>query len=188
MPTYGPGLIADAVAGESRDNKPRNKSKPERCGRRRSSCKIAGHAYTTLASAGVGASTSGRLQGRRIAVWKDRQGSQDMAYAPPSPCTFPGCPNLCCGPRCHEHAYDDKRPSASKRGYDRRWERFRQMKLRREPMCEECRRQGRDTPATDVDHIVSLARGGRHTIENTQSLCHSCHSQKTVKQDGGFGT
>ena len=55
------------------------------------------------------------------------------------------------------------------------------MVLREEPLCRRC-----GEPATDVDHIVSRERGGEDTRENLQALCHPCHSQKTVEEDGGF--
>ena len=73
----------------------------------------------------------------------------------------------------------DERPSAALRGYDRRWRRLRRMVLAREPLCRVCGEKGMLTPATQVDHIVPLADGGDNAFENLQSLCATCHSQKT---------
>jgi len=42
------------------------------------------------------------------------------------------------------------------------------------------------TEATDVDHIVALAAGGTHADSNLRSLCHSCHSARTAR-DQAFG-
>ncbi|WP_366141808.1 HNH endonuclease signature motif containing protein, partial [Propionivibrio sp.] len=42
------------------------------------------------------------------------------------------------------------------------------------------------TPATDVDHIVPIRRGGTNKHENLQPLCHACHSRKTATQDSRF--
>ena len=33
--------------------------------------------------------------------------------------------------------------------------------------------------ATEVDHIIELARGGTNTIDNVQPLCRLCHKHKT---------
>jgi 5-methylcytosine-specific restriction protein A len=42
--------------------------------------------------------------------------------------------------------------------------------------------------ATEVDHIVPVARGGALLDwDNLQSMCHGCHSRKTASEDGGFG-
>lgn len=34
--------------------------------------------------------------------------------------------------------------------------------------------------ATEVDHILELARGGENTIDNVQPLCKDCHKHKTI--------
>ena len=34
-------------------------------------------------------------------------------------------------------------------------------------------------PATLVDHIKPLSRGGDHALGNLQSMCNACHSLKT---------
>lgn len=72
----------------------------------------------------------------------------------------------------------DLRPNSHRRGYDERWRRFRAWYLRRNPVCVECGR-----PATQVDHVAPLVRGGAHcSTENSQALCASCHSRKTAKE------
>ncbi|MEW6862414.1 HNH endonuclease signature motif containing protein [Trueperella pyogenes] len=55
------------------------------------------------------------------------------------------------------------------------------------PSCEQCERDGRITPAAEVDHILPLDRGGTHDEENLQALCKPCHSAKTARQDGRWG-
>ena len=42
-------------------------------------------------------------------------------------------------------------------------------------------------PATHADHIVARAKGGPDTLANLEARCPSCHSRKTVREDGGFG-
>ncbi|MBE3589998.1 MAG: HNH endonuclease [Firmicutes bacterium] len=118
-----------------------------------------------------------------------------MPTRPPTPCAQPGCPALVpAGQRyCAEHAraerrrYDRERGSAASRGYDARWRRLRAMVLAREPLCRACAVEGRVTPATDVDHIVPRSRGGTDVLDNLQPLCHRHHSEKTAREDGGFG-
>jgi 5-methylcytosine-specific restriction endonuclease McrA len=39
-------------------------------------------------------------------------------------------------------------------------------------------------PATEVDHIVPLSRGGTDALENLQSLCAQCHEAKTRRDMG----
>ncbi|MCB0190629.1 MAG: HNH endonuclease [Anaerolineae bacterium] len=101
-----------------------------------------------------------------------------MPRRSPCPCRHPGCPELNC---TKQHAtwprpVGSTRPSASGRGYGRRWQRLRLMVLRRDPIC---RVDGCDKASTDVDHIVPRRDGGPDTMENLQGLCHSHHSKKT---------
>ena len=56
--------------------------------------------------------------------------------------------------------------------------------LLREPFCRECARWGIRTPATDVDHVRDH-RGDWALFtdrNNLQSLCPSCHSRKTMRE------
>lgn len=104
------------------------------------------------------------------------------------PCAAPGCAGVVRGAAyCPEHQparSTASRLSPSRRGYDRRWQRLRRMVLAQQPFCVACEREGRVTPATDVDHIVPLADGGRDEWSNLQPLCHSCHSRKTAAAGG----
>ena len=49
---------------------------------------------------------------------------------------------------------DRWRGSASKRGYNHRWQKARQTFLARSPLCIGCEAVGRITAATVVDHVV----------------------------------
>ena len=51
--------------------------------------------------------------------------------------------------------------------------------FRDEPLCRECRRQGRIRIATIRDHIKALAFGGEEHRDNTQPLCKECHDAKS---------
>lgn len=108
-----------------------------------------------------------------------------MPKKPKRPCRYPGCPNLCdSGVYCKDHldqSADRMRGGAAYRGYDRKWRQARDSYLRLHPLCVKCKQQGRLTPATVVDHIIPH-RGDEHLFwdtRNWQSLCKSCHDQKT---------
>lgn len=111
-----------------------------------------------------------------------------MPKKPKRPCSHPGCPNLTDGRFCEEHArlenkryekYD--RDPAVRRRYGRAWKRIRDRYITAHPMCEECVRHGKLTPAEEVHHILPLSRGGNHNEENLMSLCKSCHSAITAR-------
>lgn len=68
-----------------------------------------------------------------------------------------------------------------------RWKFVRRAKLRRSPLCEACLAAGVTTAACDVDHIVPVVELIRRGTPNDvfapnaiQSLCRSCHNQKTA--------
>lgn len=102
-------------------------------------------------------------------------------------CAHPGCFRLQRGSYCEQHApkagWDAKpRGTRQQRGYDRDWLRLRKAKLAHDPLCEECRRRGRRTPATTVDHIEEfhgLDDPLRLEWSNLQSLCAHCHQRKS---------
>lgn len=105
-------------------------------------------------------------------------------------CLFPGCASFAeRGGRCLAHTRRDvdNRESSTARGYGGGWRDLRAYVLGLEPTCRACRRLNRVTVATDVDHVIPLARGGTHDVGNLQPLCHACHSRKTAREDGGFG-
>lgn len=68
---------------------------------------------------------------------------------------------------------------------------LRHIQLEKEPLCEECRKNGWTVEAKDVDHIRPFA-DDRLTepkqrelfldSANLQSLCTSCHSKKTKRE------
>ena len=93
------------------------------------------------------------------------------------------CGALSDQPHCEAHRIDP-RPPSQERGYDHRWRRIAKRYLRRHPVCEE---DGCNAPATCVDHIDGRGPRGDNSDANLRALCHSCHSRKTVRHDGGFG-
>lgn len=112
-----------------------------------------------------------------------------MPYKPKVPCKHPGCANLVasgnkyCGG--HKTMHQEEVRSAAKRGYNSKWQRKRKRFLMEYPLCEECKRQGKITQATVVDHILPH-RGDKKLMwdeNNWQSLCKMCHDKKTGRED-----
>lgn len=100
----------------------------------------------------------------------------------PTPCSQPGCPEVCYGRFCDEHQRDEyrrqdaRRGTAAERGYDAKWRRVRAQYLKHHPLCEEC-----GEPAVEVHHKIPLAQGGTHKWENLKALCKRHHSAITMR-------
>ncbi|WP_461041724.1 HNH endonuclease [Spirosoma harenae] len=63
------------------------------------------------------------------------------------------------------------------------WRHLRKLKLEKDPLCEECKEKKRLTVATVVDHIKPIRLGGEPLdMDNTRSLCKSCHARKSAKE------
>jgi len=124
--------------------------------------------------------------------------------APRKPCRFPSCGILVGnGAYCEKHLikkeveikeqrikYDNERGTAHSRGYGSRWARYSKQYRVDHPLCVLCEKKGILTVAQCVDHIeaVSDKDDPKFWLEsNHQSLCNSCHSEKTAKEDAGFG-
>lgn len=109
----------------------------------------------------------------------------------PKPCRFCKRPTTNENGYCDAHQdkfvdykkkYEEKRPSPSKRGYDRSWYAFREFFLLNNPLCAICEEKGKITPATEVHHIKPLSQGGaRLDAKNCMPLCKSCHSKVTYE-------
>ena len=79
-------------------------------------------------------------------------------------------------------AFDGYRHHNSEFYQSTAWRKLRAIKLDENPMCEECARSGRLTPAQMVDHIVPINKGGAELdLDNLQSLCNACHARKSAK-------
>ena len=106
-----------------------------------------------------------------------------MPIAPPRPCTHPGCGVLVRdgSGRCAKHPKPTwtKKAQAPKRITGRRLQRLRAELFARDPLCADCRRQGRVTLATQRDHILALEEGGQDVEANVQGLCIACHDAKS---------
>lgn len=88
---------------------------------------------------------------------------------------------------CEKHLplHPEATRPAAKRGYNRRWQKARKSYLEAHPLCVQCAKQGKYVRATVVDHIIPH-RGDQKLFwdqNNWQSLCKSCHDQKTLTED-----
>ena len=76
-----------------------------------------------------------------------------------------------------------KRANSNARGYNHKWRKARLTYLRREPLCVQCKADGKVVAASVVDHIVPH-RGDSKLFWNTdnwQALCQRCHNRKTAR-------
>lgn len=80
-----------------------------------------------------------------------------------------------------QRTYDKYRGSPKERGYDSVWEKLRTSIIQTKPLCRICLANGFVVSATEVDHIIPIKvkPNLRLVKSNLQSLCHSCHMQKT---------
>lgn len=78
------------------------------------------------------------------------------------------------------------RESRHKRGYGSAWDKRRAEALERDGhCCVKCRAEGRDVPATNVDHITPKSRRGTDALSNLQSLCDRHRAIKDREDRGG---
>ena len=110
-----------------------------------------------------------------------------MALRAKSVCRHPGCRVLVpvsgyCEKHRKEHGWFAGGRS-DKRGYGYEWRKIREEVLDRDQgLCQECLRQGRIIPGTDIDHIIPKSKGGTNRLENLQTLCRTCHREKTKRE------
>lgn len=114
-----------------------------------------------------------------------------MASKPLRPCLHPGCTTLVRSSYCDAHRPPESARRSEKSQSYRRWyslriwtDELRPQQLAREPFCRECARRGLRVYATDVDHVVPHDGDWSKFTDpdNLQSLCHSCHSAKTIAE------
>lgn len=70
------------------------------------------------------------------------------------------------------------------------WRKLRDTYMHQHPICEECLKQGKITPATDVHHIRSPFQHGEINYnllldyDNLMALCKDCHGNIHAAQQG----
>ena len=114
------------------------------------------------------------------------QRGPNMPQAAPRPCSAPGCKALSHDGtgRCATHPRPvwEKSAKATKRITGRKLQALRAALFRADPLCAECKRQGRVRLATQRDHITPLAEGGLDDESNVQGLCGECHEGKSLNE------
>lgn len=105
---------------------------------------------------------------------------------PISPNTICLCGGHKIGGKCDQcgNASKEDRPSASRRGYDRKWGKTRERKKRENPLnalCADCLEVGRTREAKEFHHIEKAVDCPErfHDTSNILPLCKSCHSTRT---------
>lgn len=84
----------------------------------------------------------------------------------------------------------DMRKLRQKAYQNRHWRKLRDTYLKEHPICEECLKHGKVTPAEDVHHIKSPFRGGEINYNmlldyhNLESVCKDCHGEIHAAQQG----
>ncbi len=123
-----------------------------------------------------------------------------MPYKPKRPCAYPGCGRLAVREQyCAEHQklmdkqYNQyERDPASNKRYGRAWKRIRDRYIKAHPLCEECQKQGKLTPAEEVHHILPLSKGGTqqyrqpHGAVQGLSLPHHCGVRRPLARPVGL--
>ncbi len=116
-----------------------------------------------------------------------------MPNAAPHICPQPGCNTLVLAKgKCGEHKTasswgDDKvRGNRHQRGYGTKWDKTRKRILKRDHyLCQEDLKDGKYTPATEVDHVVPRAWGGSEDDDNLQAISEARHKIKTARESKG---
>lgn len=110
-----------------------------------------------------------------------------MPTRPKKPCQHPGCPNLVDGKYCDKHKplHTEAARSASRRGYNYKWQQESKKFLTEHSLCVLCLKTGKFVQATVVDHKIPH-RGNQKLFwdrKNWRPLCKHCHDTKTGTGD-----
>jgi len=109
-----------------------------------------------------------------------------MPNRPLKLCARPGCSELVIKGYCQRHTvkrvYTDNRDSARDRGYKTNWDKVRSIKVKQDPLCEECMKDGIIKPVEIVHHIIPVDLCKRYNredliydLDNLKSDCRPCH-------------
>jgi 5-methylcytosine-specific restriction protein A len=85
---------------------------------------------------------------------------------------------------------DRDRTSASQRGYDHAWRKFRIGYLGRHPLCADCLERGVVRPVYEVHHLRKVTTNPKLRLvdANLRSLCTPCHAVRTARRVTGVSS
>jgi 5-methylcytosine-specific restriction protein A len=94
-------------------------------------------------------------------------------------------------PRYAVPTYKPRPPIGSERRTDKQfydstaWRKCRKAYLGAHPLCVDCERKGKLTPATEVHHVTPRKQDDELAFAwaNFEGLCKSCHSRKTRREN-----
>lgn len=84
----------------------------------------------------------------------------------------------------------DMRKLRQKAYQNKEWRKLREVYMHEHPLCDECLKKGKVTPATDVHHKKSPFKGGEVNYnllldyDNLESVCKDCHGAIHANQQG----
>ena len=93
-------------------------------------------------------------------------------------------------PKSTEHKETDMRKLRAEAYNNTAWRKMRDTYLKSHPICEECLKKGKVTPATSVHHIKSPFKKGEVNYallldyDNLEAICHECHGLLHAKEQG----
>ncbi len=108
-----------------------------------------------------------------------------MPRSAPRPCSLRGCNALVsdCSGRCPKHPREAwVKVTPTKRITGRRLQAMRDRLFKQHPLCVICLAARRAIKATQRDHVIPLAEGGRDDETNEQALCEPCHEIKSAAE------
>ena len=91
-----------------------------------------------------------------------------MPWKPKAICSYPGCQALTNDRYCDEHKKQVTKEQnlKSSKLYTYQWRKTSKAFLKEHPLCVHCEKEGRLTPATEVDHIIP--HGGTENFSGTE--------------------
>jgi 5-methylcytosine-specific restriction protein A len=86
-----------------------------------------------------------------------------------------------CG-RCRKPVQSMTYKTTKQRGYGADWKDLSERYRAQYPLCEDCLKEGKVTPSSEVHHVIPISEQPslRLTWTNLVALCNTCHSVRHV--------